>query len=229
MERISSKFLKILPILLLFSFAFQCKKDQKGSMTYLALGDSYTIGESVAEHERYPNILAKILRGKNVQLSDPQIIAKTGWTTDELKTAMNQANVYGKKFDWVSLLIGVNNQYRGRDVELFRKEFAALLDDAISLAGNNPNHVFVVSIPDWGITPFGKKSPKQNISENIDRYNSVKKEETLKKKVIFVDITPISRMADKDLSLIANDGLHPSGKMYKMWAEKILEEIQFAK
>ncbi len=226
MIKTSSKLSKYIFIFALFHFAFQCENEKSSTeKTYLALGDSYTIGESVAEKDRYPNILAKILTDNGINLAEPQIIAKTGWTTDELKKAMDEAKIFNKKFDKVSLLIGVNNQYRGRDVEVFRNEFAGLLADAITLAGNKPKNVFVVSIPDWGITPFGKKSSKLNISKNIDIYNQVKKEETLKKAVVFVDITGISREADTDLTLIADDGLHPSGKMYRLWAEKIVKEI----
>ncbi len=193
------------------------------AQTYLALGDSYTIGESVAESERYPMQLVEKLNQKGVKYSKPTIIAKTGWTTDELKAGIEKASIGGKTYDMVSLLIGVNNQYRGRDVEVFRKEFVGLLEDAVRFAGNDPKKVFVVSIPDWGVTPFGKKSEKKNVSEKIDLYNAIKKEEVLKKGIIFIDITPISRIAD--LSLIADDGLHPSGKMYGLWVEEILKKI----
>jgi lysophospholipase L1-like esterase len=193
-------------------------------MSYLALGDSYTIGESVTEDQRWPVQLAKSLTVNGIAVSPPQIIAKTGWTTDELKANIVSENIT-KKYDLVSLLIGVNNQYRGRSVEEFRKEYVDLLETAIQFSANQPQHVFVVSIPDWGITPFGRNSPKKSISEQIDLFNAVKKEETEKRGILFVDITPISRQAINDPSLIADDGLHPSGKMYQLWTEKITPEL----
>jgi lysophospholipase L1-like esterase len=194
----------------------------KTARTYLALGDSYTIGESVPESERFPVQLANQLNQKGYQITSPTVIAKTGWTTDELKAGIEKANIKAKTYDFVTLLIGVNNQYRGRDVEVYRKEFLELLDIAIQFAGNNHKRVIVVSIPDWGVTPFGKKSDKKNISEKIDLFNDVQRQETLNRGMLFVDITPISRVAATDLSLVAEDGLHPSGKMYEQWAEKIL-------
>jgi lysophospholipase L1-like esterase len=203
-------------------------KNQPNSMTnslsYLALGDSYTIGENVKEDQRWPVQLANSLTLKGTPVSSPQIIAKTGWTTDELKAKIVSENIT-KKYDLVSLLIGVNNQYRGRNEEEFRKEFIDLLETAIQFSGNQPQHVFVVSIPDWGVTPFGKNSPKISISEQIDLFNAIKKQETEKKGILFIDITPISRQATNDASLVAEDGLHPSGKMYQLWTEKIVPEL----
>lgn len=193
-------------------------------LSYLALGDSYTIGESVAESERWPVQLSKSLAKNGVEVASPQIIAQTGWTTDELKEKIVSENIT-KTYDLVSLLIGVNNQYRGRSVKQFQKEFIELLEIAIKFAGNKSEQVFVVSIPDWGITPFGGKGQNKTISEQIDLYNKVKKEETDKKGILFIDITPISRLAINDISLIAKDGLHPSEKMYRQWVEKILPEL----
>jgi lysophospholipase L1-like esterase len=193
-------------------------------LSYLALGDSYTIGESVAESERWPVQLSKSLAKNGVEVASPQIIAQTGWTTDELKEKIVSENIT-KTYDLVSLLIGVNNQYRGRSVEQFQTEFIELLEIAIKFAGYKSEQVFVVSIPDWGITPFGGKGQNKTISEQIDLYNKVKKEETDKKGILFIDITPISRLAINDISLIAKDGLHPSEKMYRQWVEKILPEL----
>lgn len=193
-------------------------------LSYLALGDSYTIGESVAESERWPVQLSKILTKSGLEVASPQIIARTGWTTDELKAKIVSEKIT-KTYDLVSLLIGVNNQYRGRSVEQFRTEFIDLLETAIKFAGNKPEHVFVVSIPDWGVTPFGGKGQNKSISEQIDLFNKVKKEETEKKGILFIDITPISRQAINDVSLIAEDGLHPSGKMYQQWVEIISPEL----
>jgi lysophospholipase L1-like esterase len=196
----------------------------KNAKTYLALGDSYTIGESVPESERFPVQLVNQLNKKGYQIDSPTIIAKTGWTTDELQAGIEKANIEGKKYDFVTLLIGVNNQYRGRDVEVYRKEFLELLDKAIQFAGNH-KRVVVVSIPDWGVTPFGKKSDKKDVSKKIDQFNAVQRQEVLNRGMTFIDITPISRVAETDLSLVAEDGLHPSGKMYGQWVEKILASL----
>ena len=193
-------------------------------LSYLALGDSYTIGESVSEAERWSVQLANELSLAGKQTATPKIIAQTGWTTDELKAKIVSENIT-QTYAVVSLLIGVNNQYRGQDVEQFRKEFVDLLETAIKFSGDKPAHVFVVSIPDWGVTPFGENGTKKSISDQIDLYNAVKKQETEKKGVLFVDITPISRQALTDKSLIANDGLHPSGKMYQLWVEKMIPEL----
>jgi lysophospholipase L1-like esterase len=220
--------------LIIISFFFSCESTSQeidnqnntmsNGLSYLALGDSYTIGESVTEDQRWPVQLAKSLTSNGIAVSQPQIIAKTGWTTDELKAKIVSENIT-KKYDWVSLLIGVNNQYRGRSVEEFRKQYVDLLETAIQFSGNRPQYVFVVSIPDWGVTPFGRNSPKKSISEQIDLFNAIKKEETEKRGILFVDITPISRQAINDPSLIAEDGLHPSGKMYQLWTEKIVPEL----
>jgi lysophospholipase L1-like esterase len=152
------------------------------------------------------------------------IVATTGWRTDNLLNAIAQ-QPSTQPYTLVSLLIGVNNQYQNRPISQYYAEFPRLLDSAIHLAGGNPDRVFVVSIPDWGITPFGGKGQNKTISEQIDLFNKVKKEETVKKGILFIDITPISRQAINDVSLIAEDGLHPSGKMYQQWVEKISPEL----
>jgi lysophospholipase L1-like esterase len=193
-------------------------------LTYLALGDSYTIGECVEESERWSVQLAHKLTALGKVVAQPKIIAQTGWTTDELKTAIVSENIT-TKFDIVSLLIGVNNQYRGLIVEQFRTEFVDLLEMAIQFVDGKTSQVFVVSIPDWGITVFGGCGSKPEISSQIDLFNEVVKEESDKKNIAFVDITPISRQALNDSSLIAHDDLHPSGKMYELWAEKIANEL----
>lgn len=180
---------------------------------YLALGDSYTIGESVPEAERFPNQLASELG-----IPAPQIIAKTGWTTDELNAAIDAANPQGS-FDLVTLLIGVNNQYRGRDAEQYRGEFAALLQRAIGFAGGDAKKVIVVSIPDWGVTPFAEGRDRAKIAREIDQYNAINREEAAKAGAKYVDITPVSR--GNDPALVAGDGLHPSGKQYAEWVRLI--------
>ena len=188
---------------------------------YLALGDSYTIGESVLKSERYPNQLKTELEKNNITLDAVDIIAKTGWTTDELSSAIDEKNPKND-YDLVTLLIGVNNQYRGRDSANYRKEFSDLLDRAIGFTTSKEN-VIVISIPDWGVTPFAlqKGKDKLNIGQEIDNYNRINFEETLKRKVKYVDVTELSRRAEKDKTLLADDGLHPSGKMYSLWVEDI--------
>jgi lysophospholipase L1-like esterase len=178
---------------------------------YLALGDSYTIGESVPATDRFPVQVAHQLG-----LGDPEIIAKTGWTTDELNAAIDAANPQGP-YELVTLLIGVNNQYRGRDAEQYRGEFAALLQRAIGFAGGDATKVMVVSIPDWGVTPFAEGRDRAKIGAEIDRYNAINREETSRAGARYVDITPISR--GNDPTLVAGDGLHPSGKQYTEWVK----------
>lgn len=197
------------------------------SLNYLALGDSYTIGEAVEQQLSFPYQLVRELANQNIQFANPKIIAKTGWTTDELQTAIREENL-SQKFDIVTLLIGVNNQYRGNSQETYRKEFKELLQTAINYAGGTKAHVFVVSIPDWGVTPFGKNSGKniQTIASEIDAFNAINKQETLALGISYTDITPGSRIAATDLSLVATDGLHPSGKMYAAWAFEVAKAVK---
>jgi len=196
-----------------------------GVTSYLALGDSYTIGESVAIGDRWPVQLVNALNQNGHVTANPTIVATTGWTTDELSSTMDRVRLAGP-FDLVSLLIGVNNQYRGRDVENFKKEYTRLLERAIALAGGDQNRVFVVSIPDWGVMPFAEDRDQGQIAQEIDAYNAAKKKITQKMGVVFIDITPISREASTDLDLVASDGLHPSGKMYSRWVqEEILQVV----
>lgn len=188
----------------------------------LALGDSYTIGESVAEAERWPNQLQQLLKKEGIDCAAPAIVAKTGWTTDELKKAIDESELQ-HSYDMVTLLIGVNNQYRGRDAEQYRTELRNLIQFAITKADGDPNRVVLLSIPDWGVTPFAKSRDATKIAAEIDTYNRVKKEEAERAKVHFVEITDITRdIAGTKANLIANDGLHPSGKMYLEWAKRVL-------
>lgn len=195
----------------------------KHKFNYLALGDSYTIGEMVNENERFPVQLSSVLNSDSIDIDEPLIIAKTGWTTDELLAAIKERDIKDT-FNFVTLLIGVNNQYRGRDAENYRSELKQLLDIAINYAGGKKEHVFVLSIPDWGVTPFAEGKERGKIAAEIDEYNRVKKEECEKLGVKYYDITGISRTNDP--ALIAADGLHPSGKMYKMWVDKIYSDIK---
>lgn len=192
-------------------------------MRFLALGDSYTIGESVQESERWPVQLAALLRGQGFDVSAPQIIARTGWTTDELNVAIDAAQPDGP-YALVSLLIGVNNQYRGRSADEYQREFAALLERAIRFAGDNPARVLVLSIPDWGVTPFAAGRDRGQIAAEIDAFNAINRQEAEFRDVHYVDVTPISREAADDAGLTARDGLHPSGTMYARWADLALTE-----
>jgi lysophospholipase L1-like esterase len=198
-------------------------------LTYLALGDSYTIGEAVEQELSFPYQLVSILKTQNITVATPKIIAKTGWKTGELQIAINTANII-QKFDFVTLLIGVNNQYNGNSPTSYRIDFKELLEIAISFAGGNKSHVFVVSIPDWGVTPFGKNSGKdiKVIAQEIDAFNAVNKQETLALDINYIDITPDSKNAATDLSLVASDGLHPSGKMYGEWTAKVAAAVLVA-
>jgi lysophospholipase L1-like esterase len=193
------------------------------SYTYLALGDSYTIGEGVAEEDRWPARLAALLRDEGIALADPRIIATTGWTTDELASAMDAAEPLGE-WDFVSLLIGVNNQYRGRDVDDYVGEFATLLQRAIALAGGDAGRVLVLSIPDWGVTSFARDSGRDlaQIAVELDAYNEVAREICESLGVAFVDITGISRDGGGEPGMLATDGLHPSAAMYARWVEAVL-------
>ena len=197
---------------------------------YLALGDSYTIGESEDEAERWPNQLASLVESSPQIASqfggieggvEVTIIARTGWTTDELWDGI-QAQKIDPPYDLVSLLIGVNNQYRGLDIEEYRKSFVFLLNKAIEYAGGDANRVIVLSIPDWGVTPFAGDRDSKKIADEINRFNAINREETEKAGAHYIDITPISREAVNDPSLIAGDGLHPSGKMYTEWSKLAL-------
>jgi lysophospholipase L1-like esterase len=185
----------------------------------LGLGDSYTIGESVPAGSNFPNQAARLLREGGLPFDDPEIVAKTGWTTDELAIAM-KAHRFSPPYDWVTLLIGVNNQYRGRTVDDFKPEFKSLLEEAIAFSGNRPDRVVVLSIPDWSVTPFASGSGRDlpTIASEIDAYNAAIKTIAADMKVHWLDVTTSTRQATQDPSRIANDGLHPSSKEYAAWA-----------
>ncbi|MEO1524673.1 MAG: SGNH/GDSL hydrolase family protein [Planctomycetota bacterium] len=188
---------------------------------FLALGDSYTIGESVEEPDRWPNQLARRLGSVNRPVSQPRILAKTGWTTGELLQEILAAEL-NADFDIVSLLIGVNNQYRGLQIEEFSFELNRLLDEAIRFAQGNSNRVIVLSIPDWSVTPFAADRDRETIATEIDRFNKVKRATVEEHRCHFVDITPISRRASKESSLLTDDQLHPSATMYAAWCDQAL-------
>ncbi len=188
------------------------------SSTWLALGDSYTIGESVPLHQRWPHQLTRQLN-----FLAPQYLATTGWTTRDLLSAIPN-NIFSPPYTWVSLLIGVNNQYQGLDFTLYPKEFTELLEFAISQA-TDAQHVLVLSIPDYSVTPFAEGKDSAKIRQEVEQYNQVNREVAAEFGVRYCDITPISREAADNQSLMAEDGLHPSGKMYQMWVEEVLKKI----
>lgn len=235
--------MKILLSVLLFSFLTSgCTKHENmvtnpdpsttnpitggSTFSYLALGDSYTIGEAVKQAESFPYQLQSQLKDKNIRVANPKIIAVTGWTTDELLAGIKEENLSGT-YDLVTLLIGVNNQYRGYPLSTYRKEFAELLQKAIAFAGGDVRKVFVISIPDWGATPFGKNSGRdtQAIAAEIDSFNAANQEITVAAGVNYTNITPASRNATTDVALVASDGLHPSGKMYTNWVNALVPKI----
>lgn len=200
-----------------------------GGISYLALGDSYTIGESVAPAGRWPNQLAHALRAQGIALADPRIIATTGWTTDELSDALDAADANAPlgHYGLVSLAIGVNNQYRGRDVGNYRVELTALLERAIRLADGNPQRVLMLSIPDWGVTPFARDSGRdlQQIADELDAYNAAAREICAAHGVAFIDITEVYRELGARPAMLADDGLHPSATMYTEWTQIVMPVI----
>lgn len=193
-------------------------------LTYLALGDSYTIGEQVAYAANFPNQTVALLRQHNIAIADPVIIATTGWTTDELQAAIREKNVQ-EKFSIVSLLIGVNNQYRGRSLENYQEEFTALLQQAIQFAHRNAENVFVLSIPDWGVTPFAEGKDRAQIAQEIDAYNHAAQTIADAHHCHFIDITDSTRVNGNNLLYLAEDQLHPSAEEYQIWAERLSSVI----
>ena len=196
--------------------------------TFLALGDSYTIGEGVAPGERWPVQLAARLRGEDIEVADPQIVAATGWTTDELSAALDAATI-APPFALVTLLIGVNNQYRGRGPDEYRDQYRVLLQRSIRLAGGNAACVIAVSIPDWGVTPFarGEGRDASAVARAIDAFNAAARAESGKVGARWIDVTGISRAPGSCDELVA-DGLHPSAAQYARWVEAMLPAAERA-
>jgi lysophospholipase L1-like esterase len=187
----------------------------------LALGDSYTIGEAVKPDERWPVRLAELLNARGVDVAAPTIVARTGWTSDELSAGIAAAGLSGT-YDLVTLLVGVNDQYRGRALDAFRRNFSIVLERALALAARRSERVIVLSIPDWGVTPFGHDRDRARIAAEIDRFNAVVAEEARHAGTRCVDVTAVSRRAATEPNLVAGDGLHPSGAMYAEWARVVL-------
>lgn len=190
---------------------------------YLALGDSYTIGEGIAAEDRWPVQLADALRADGIAVDAPEIIATTGWTTDELDAAIDAAAPRAP-FDLVSLLIGVNDQYRGRDVADYAPAFEALLQRAVGFAGGDAARVVVLAIPDWGVTPFGAHSGRDTaaIARELDAYNAAAAASCAAHGVAFVDIAPVSRTQGGEAEMLADDGLHPSAALHAEWTRLAL-------
>lgn len=216
--------LRYIFLLFIFYFLHSMETAAQKTYTYLALGDSYTIGESLPLKDNFPYQTVDLLRKKGMSIVDPEIIAKTGWTTDELIDAIAKESLK-TSYEFVSLLIGVNNQYRGRDIAIYEKEFEQLLKQSIQFAGGKQDHVFVLSIPDWGATPFAKDRDQDKITREIDLYNASNQKITQQYNVHYIEITAGTRDAKKDLRLVAEDKLHPSKIEYARWAEKLSQAI----
>ena len=187
--------------------------------SFIALGDSYTIGEGVNEDERWPNQFVDVAYENGVDFDQPMIIAETGWKTYDLLNAINQTN-FTKKYDYISLLIGVNNQFNSRPIDEFEEDLNKLMDEMKRIKKNDGS-IIIISIPDWGYTPFGESSDMSDISEQINLFNSSLRKFATTNGLKYVDVTEISRRGINEPDLITNDNLHPSGVMYLEWAKKI--------
>lgn len=190
----------------------------------LCLGDSYTIGEGVPLHQSFPYQVVQMLRKQGHSFHAPEIVAQTGWTTTELAEYLIHHS-FEQQYDFVTLLIGVNNQYRDMEVEDFADDFEYLLKKAISLCTEHEKQVMVISIPDWGITPFAKAKNSKKIAEEINTFNTTASLLAAKYNVAWLDITDDYRKSGGELEMLAADGLHPSEKVYAEWATEILETI----
>jgi lysophospholipase L1-like esterase len=196
----------------------------RNQLQYLALGDSYTIGESVRVIDNFPYQLVQKLRSKGCPFSAPEVLAKTGWTTGELMEAMD-AYSFLDHYDLVTLLIGVNNQYRGLDINDYAADFEKLLERSIAFANNDPSAVVVLSIPDYSCTPFASALDREKIRREVDAFNAIAKGIAEKYTVAFINITESTRRAAEQPALVAADGLHPSAEEYRSWAEQVLFHI----
>lgn len=215
---------KCILVLLLFLSMSLTSFGQRDSIAFLALGDSYTAGTSEPPMNSWPRQLAEILNKRKIPVKPPKIVAQPGWTTTDLLQNI-QSQDLEPNYGLVSLLIGVNNQYKGKPLDIFKSEFRALLETSIKLARNEPKNVFVLTIPDWSVTPFARFRDKEKIVRELNAYNAIIEEETQKQKAQFIEITKISQNAAVNPSWIASDSLHPSKKMYRMWAKKISKKV----
>lgn len=228
-------FTVVIAIFAFFNFNKYSKtamEETSESIQFLALGDSYTIGEKVEYAERWPVQLRRaLIANKKMTIDSVTFIAKTGWTTDELMAGIDAAQIEGNTYDWVSLSIGVNNQYRGRDTTEYRLELRSLIDRALAFANNDTNRLFLVNIPDWGVTPFAAKMERdeKQVGIQIDAFNQIMREEAARANLVYVDINGISKQAKFDANLVAEDGLHPSAAMYSQWVIEILNHVDFTR
>jgi len=218
-------------LLVLLLLAAGCMSDAptrdvptNGTLRFLALGDSYTIGEGVPASQRWPVQLAAALRQSGVDVADPEIVAVTGWTTDELDAGIDRADPQGP-YDLVTLLIGVNNQYRGYPLDAYREDYRALLARAVGFAGGDPSRVVAVSFPDWGVTPFAAGRDRQQIAAEVDAFNAAARQDAEAANVAWVDITDLSRTQG---AMTAPDGLHPNGAAYAAWVERLVPAARAA-
>lgn len=193
------------------------------NLTYLALGDSYTIGEAVEYHETFPVQLALRVRQKGLSVEFPHVIAKTGWTSGELLAAIDQESL--SVYDMVTLLVGVNDQYRGYPINEYREQFFILVKKAVELAKGDAGRVFVLSIPDWGVTPFAEGKNREQIRKEINEYNQINLEETIRAGCHYIQITDISRQVPLFPDMLAKDQLHPSRVMYGQWVDAMLSQV----
>lgn len=215
------------PSFMLLSILWSCRSTQTindSANNMLALGDSYTIGESVPSDQNFPNQIISYLQKNGQKWHQPTIIARTGWRTDQLMQAIEEQSDLKKSYELVTLLIGVNNEFQGEDTVSYRPEFEALLKKAISLTNNDPEKVWVLSIPDYGYTPYGKRN-QSSISPRIDQFNAINATIAKTYKVHYLSITEWTREGLKEPSYVATDGLHPSGEMYKKWARALADSI----
>ncbi|MCH2451041.1 MAG: SGNH/GDSL hydrolase family protein [Gracilimonas sp.] len=231
MKILTNSTLLFLQFGLLFFLFSNCHSKNNGlnpseiePISYLALGDSYTIGTGIDVEENWPMQLSDLLKDNNLTVRNTKIIAANGWTTTDLKKGIQDENP-DSSYNMVSLLVGVNNQYQGLDIELYKTEFRELLEQSIAFANGDTGKVFVVSIPNYGVTPFGKLRDAEKVTREIASYNEIAKNISAEYGIPFVNITPISEMAEDDRDLLASDDLHPSAKMYGMWVKEIMPTV----
>jgi len=193
------------------------------TLTYLALGDSYTVGQSEPQSESYPYQLVDSLNNHSVKVAIPTVIATTGWTTDDLINAISESGITGKKYSFVTLLIGVNDQYQGLSIANYQQKFTQMLNEAIAFANGDKSKVFVLSIPDYGVTPFAEGQDSV-IYPQIQAFNAVNQSISKRTGVNYIDVTTVSRTVTGNSALLAPDGLHYSGAMYALWVQ-LLEPV----
>ena len=197
----------------------------KHTHTYLALGDSYTIGDSLPLYDSFPYQLVQLLRDRGHHFHAPEMVAKTGWTTSELAEHLIHTR-FNPQYDFVTLLIGVNNQYREEKIEDYENNFEFVLKKAIHFSAEKSQHVIVLSIPDWGVTPFAEGRDRNKIATEVDAYNTINSNLAERYHCQYLNITPGTREAENDKTLLAEDKLHPSAKEYQRWAAAAADKFK---